>query len=555
MRHRGFVASVLVLVAGVLAPVVAVPTAAVADDTTPVQETCAQPYVVTFTQTASYGRQFAGGGTVSTCATGDPVTSGTVSLRDPADDAVLATAGVTSGRYSWADAAAPTYGATNELELVYDAGNGDPVQVVPVSVKTGVPTVRVNLSAWIPWNGPADAPVRARVTVSTFDAQHTFLPWATVLAPTGTVDILRGNSVVGQVVLSPATVDYPRWSAEGVGTTTLTGVRPTDSLTAVYRGDVGYPATSTDAAQAVKDERAPTTLTITDLTVNGIDAEVTAGLVAGRNAAGTSPDVGEVPLVVTVDGRKTATFSTYPWSQTSSWGFTLMGGVHTVTVSFAGNGTLQPSSASRTVTVPRLATRTTLTDISGGTFGPVPRGATEQFRVCVQGGGGGVSAPVRLQRRVAGATAWTTVTSKTTSWDTGCATLATKQYASTVYRAAVVADSSFLASASPSWSVRTERRVVVKKASAAGTGGRKVLVTATAYPGGTVKLQELTEHGWVTRSTRAQHVAVGAVGTTRWTVNRARYGGGTRVFRVAAVADRAAGSVISARVLVQPLTH
>ncbi|GMA25082.1 hypothetical protein GCM10025864_28410 [Luteimicrobium album] len=415
MRNRRLAASLLILVAGVLAPAVVVPTAAVADDTAPVQETCTQPYVVTFTQTKSYGRQFAGSGTVSTCATGDPATSGSVLLSDPTDRVVLATATVASGRYSWADAAAPAYGSTNDLDLTYDPGNGESVQSVPVTVTTTVPIVHVDLSAWIPSSGPADTPVRATVTVSTFDAKHTFLPWATVLAPTGTVDILRNGSVVGHVDLAGTSVTFPEWGAKSVGSTTLAGVRPTDSLTAVYHGDVGYPGASTDAPQPVKDERAPTTLTITGLTVSGLHAEVTAGLTAGRNAAGSSPEVGEVPLVVSVDGHKAATFSTYPWSQTSSWGFSLPGGAHTVAVAFAGNGTLQPSSASRTVTVPRVPTRTTLADLSGGSFGPVPRGATERLQVCVRSGSTMVKAGVRLQRRVGGAKTWKTVTSKTTS--------------------------------------------------------------------------------------------------------------------------------------------
>ncbi|PJI94248.1 hypothetical protein [Luteimicrobium subarcticum] len=530
--------SVLLLLTA-LSGVLPAATAAAADE----PSDCPQPYVVTFDEGASYGRQVAAHGTVSSCATGAAATGGTVTLRTP-DGTTLGTAAAVSatGTFGWSAVTVRASGTTDRLVLTYDPGDGTAPQQQPVTVTTQTPPVRLALDAWVPVaDSTAAGPATVRATVSTYDAGHTFPQWVTLLSPTGTVDVLDAGRVVATLPLRSAPSTFPSWQSQAVSAAPLASVRAGDTLTAVYHGDAGYPGAT--GSTTVTDQRQPTTLQITGLDVQGVDAEVEVSLTS------TEGVVGDAPVDVAVDGKHATSFRTVSWSQTSGWGWGVTGGKHTVTVSFPGDGRHQPATATGTLVVPRVATHVTLSDVGPGSFGAVSPRSLERMQACVTADGGTASARVRIDRKVAGAAWWTPVGTLTTRWGTGCGLLSVRQDASSSYRAVVLSDATWLSATSRTVTVASLRRADVSVRARAGSATQDV-ITATVSPSGTLHLQELTSRGWVTRTVTTPHVAAGSTATVHFTVTRSA--GATRTFRVVVPVDRAAGSVTSARVLVPP---
>lgn len=548
----------LALVAATLGALLALasPTAAVADDAPTAQApapavTCDQPYQLTFTQTLTIGRVVNLRATVTRCDTGAPV-SGKVAISLAGATVPLAGHVLTASSGSWlfAGVALPAADATVPLVVTYTSGD-QTTQSWPVTAHTGIAAVTLavpDTATVVP--GAAPGTVRLSATVSAVvpaGLSFTFpLP-----VPTGAVDFLRDGKVAATATLVPGTSTNARWATARAS---LTGIPRGTVLTVRYRGDSSYPAATAGSPITVVDPRPTTRLTIDPPTVahDRRHLWVDANLVEGAG-----PEVDEPSSVltatITVDGVATGAVSLIRsgpghWSSSAYLPVTL--GKHAVGLTFAGDTTLEPSSATRSVDVEKLRTTVALGGPLVGTGDATP-GERVRLEACVTDSAHATTdATVRFQRRVAGAKAWSTFATSKASPDTCLAKTSVVQKASSVYRAVVVGDATYVGSTSTSATVKTDRRVTVGHKAAKKKS--QFVITAKASPSGTFRLQELTAHRWVTRATKTPKAAVGAAASVAFTVTKSTRG--SRVFRVVVPTNAQAQGGTSSDVIV-PTRH
>ncbi len=273
--------------------------------------------------TVARGEKLAG--TVAVDAAPGSVPSGDVSVL--LDEQVVATTKLAKGAAAFEldTTAVPTGAHTLTVRYLGDAGHDVSSDEVSVEVEPGASTVSVE--------APASVAVGSALTVKVAVTS------STGVVPTGDVDVLKGDQVVGTATLGAEGTADVAVDAESLSV----GV---NALTVAYDGDAEHASSSKDLSVTVT--ALATTLKATgyagtygkggSVTITGPTAATgTVTLTKGSTRLGTAQ---------LVKGRAVVKVS----------GTALTPGAHTLTASYAGNGTYAGATTTVRVTVAKART-------------------------------------------------------------------------------------------------------------------------------------------------------------------------------------------------------